>query len=86
MPDTVDPMPDRPIHPEISGETLIRLLDGLSALLLDAHDIVAGDPDVRLATAAVAEQVGHQLRADGWRDALGNRNVVARLAAGRVGR
>lgn len=72
---------------EVSGETLLRVLDGLSAVLLDMHDAVAGDPDVRTAAAAVAEQVVQQLRGcDGYREALRNRRVVDDVVSRRCGR
>ncbi len=75
-----------PRQPEVTGESLLRILDGLSSILLDLNDTVVGDPDVRMACAGLAEQVTQQLRADGWRLALRSRDVIADLAAKRCRR
>jgi hypothetical protein len=61
---------------EIAASTVLLLLDALSNTLLDAGDIVAGDPDVRLAASALSEQVRQQLTPRGHVDAIRNHRVI----------
>ena len=70
-------MPDENlVSSHVTGSSILLLLDTASAILIDVSDMVAGDPDVQLATAALAEQVRHQLQPRGHREALRSHQVI----------